>query len=251
LHKPCPIQFSLVVDDFGVKYVGKENAEHLLNTIRKYYKCSCNWDGKRYCRLTIKWDYAGQKVHLSMPTYIKKALQRFQHPPPMKPQNQPHPSVKKTYGAKMQYANPPDEAPTLDIAGKTSIQEVMGVFLFLARAVDGTMLTHLSALASEQANPTDLTMEKCSQFLVYAATQDDVSMILAIHSNASYLSEPKAQSRAGGHMFMTGDEKIPTNNGAVLNISQIIKSVMLFTAEAELGALFINTKTTISMRTML
>jgi hypothetical protein len=37
LHKLRPIQFSLVVDDFGVKYVGKENAEHLLNTIRKYY----------------------------------------------------------------------------------------------------------------------------------------------------------------------------------------------------------------------
>jgi hypothetical protein len=82
LHKTRPIQFSLVVDGFGVKYVGKENALHLLNTIQKYYKCSCNWDGKRYCGLTIKWDHEGQKVHLSMPTYVKKALQHFQHPPP-------------------------------------------------------------------------------------------------------------------------------------------------------------------------
>ena len=57
----------------------------------------------------------------------------------MKPQNQPHPSVKKTYGAKAQYANPPDEAPALDKAGKRFIQEVTGVFLFLVRAVDGTM----------------------------------------------------------------------------------------------------------------
>jgi hypothetical protein len=68
LHKMRPIQFSLAVDDFGVKYVGKENVLHLLNTIQQYYKCSCDWDGKRYCRLTIKWDYEGQKVHLSMPT---------------------------------------------------------------------------------------------------------------------------------------------------------------------------------------
>ncbi len=59
LHKAHPIQFSLVVDDFGVKYVVKENALHLLNTIQKYYKCSCNWDGKRYCGLTIKWDREG------------------------------------------------------------------------------------------------------------------------------------------------------------------------------------------------
>jgi hypothetical protein len=46
LHETRPIQFSLVVDDFGVKYLGKENALHLLNTIQKYYKCSCNWDGE-------------------------------------------------------------------------------------------------------------------------------------------------------------------------------------------------------------
>jgi hypothetical protein len=28
-----PISFSLVVDDFGVKYVGKENTQHLLDTV--------------------------------------------------------------------------------------------------------------------------------------------------------------------------------------------------------------------------
>ncbi len=35
LHKMRPIQFSLIVDDFRVKYVGKENALHLLNTTQK------------------------------------------------------------------------------------------------------------------------------------------------------------------------------------------------------------------------
>jgi hypothetical protein len=73
-------------------------------------------------------------------------------------------------------------------------------------------------------------------------------MVLAIHSDASYLSEPNARSRAGGHMFMAGKENIPRNNGAVLNISQIIKAVMSSAAEAELGALFINAKTAVSMR---
>ena len=32
-HKWIPVQFTLVVDDFGVKYVGKEHALHLKNTI--------------------------------------------------------------------------------------------------------------------------------------------------------------------------------------------------------------------------
>jgi hypothetical protein len=38
-HKMHLIRFSLIVDDFRVKYVRKENALHLLNTIQKYYKC--------------------------------------------------------------------------------------------------------------------------------------------------------------------------------------------------------------------
>jgi hypothetical protein len=176
----------------------------------------------------------------------------------MKPQNQPHPSVKKTYGAKVQYVKSPDKAPQLDKVGEKIIQEVTGVFLFLAQAVNGTMLTSLIALASKQASSTELTMEKCLLFLDYAATQDNSiltykasNMILAIHSNASYLSEQKAQSQAGGHMFMAGDNKIPINNGTVLNTSQMIKSVMSSAAEAELGALFINAKTALSMRTTL
>jgi hypothetical protein len=73
-------------------------------------------------------------------------------------------------------------------------------------------------------------------------------MRLAIHSNALYLSEPKAHSRAGGHMFMAGNEDIPINNGVVLTIPHIIRAVMSLTAEAKLGELFINTKMAVSMQ---
>jgi hypothetical protein len=52
-------------------------------------------------------------------------------------------------------------------------------------------------------------------------------------------------------MFMAGQEEIPTNNGAVLNILQIIRALMFSAAEAKLGALFINVKTAVSMRRML
>jgi len=41
-HYTRPIIFTLIVDDFGVKYVGEENAQHLLDAVRQYYKCSCN-----------------------------------------------------------------------------------------------------------------------------------------------------------------------------------------------------------------
>jgi hypothetical protein len=98
-------------------------------------------------------------------------------------------------------------------------------------------------------------MELCKKFLDFMATQEEAiltyctsKMVLAIHSDALYLSEPKARSRAGGHMFMAGNEEIPFNNGAVLNISQIIRAVISSAEEAELGALFINAETSISIR---
>ena len=40
--------------------------------------------------------------------------------------------------------------------------------------------------------------------------------------------------------FMSSDTKDPANNGAVLNIAQLIKAVMSSAAEAKLGALYIN-----------
>jgi hypothetical protein len=117
-------------------------------------------------------------------------------PPPIVKQIQPHPHVHKTYGAKVQYAKEPDDSVPLNKLGKKFIQEVTGVFLFLARAVDLTMLTPLSALASEQAAPTEKKMQNCLQFLDYAASQDEAivtycasDMKLAIHSDASYLLE--------------------------------------------------------------
>jgi hypothetical protein len=98
-------------------------------------------------------------------------------------------------------------------------------------------------------------MTLCTQFLDYVASQDEAiltykasNMVLAIHSDASYLSKPKARSRAGGHMFMASDDKIPQNNGAVLNILQIIHAVMSSAAEAKLGTLFINAKAAVSIR---
>jgi hypothetical protein len=190
-----------------------------------------------------------------MPSYVERALKRFQHPPSIVPQDQPHQHVKKAYGEKHQLANSLDTSPPLDKEGGNFIQEVVGVFLYLARAVDSTMLPALSSLASKQAAPTVRTMQKCLQFLDYAASQEDViityrasNMRLAIHSDALYLSELRAHSRAGGHMFMAGNEDIPINNGAVLNISQIIRAVMSSAAEAELGTLFINAKKAVSMQ---
>jgi hypothetical protein len=67
-YVPCPITpglwqhcildivFTLVVDDFGVRYTKKEDALHLLATLEGRYIAKADWDGNRYCGLTLEWD---------------------------------------------------------------------------------------------------------------------------------------------------------------------------------------------------
>eukprot|EP00804_Cyclotella_cryptica_P010139 CCRYP_018484-RA/>CCRYP_018484-RA protein AED:0.26 eAED:0.26 QI:0/-1/0/1/-1/1/1/0/264 len=203
-HDWRPISFTLCVDDFGVKYVGIKHAQHLLQTLNEHYETSQDWKGERYLGLTIAWDYTLQQVQLSMPGYCKKAGHRFHHPVPIKPQHQPYPHTPRTYGAKQQFVDTADDSALLSNTDKTFAQEVIGVFLYYARAVDCTMLPALGSLATQQSAPTQNTMSKIHQFLDYAMTHPDAmityrasNMILAVHSDASYLSETKARSRAG------------------------------------------------------
>eukprot|EP00804_Cyclotella_cryptica_P000999 CCRYP_012348-RA/>CCRYP_012348-RA protein AED:0.11 eAED:0.11 QI:0/0/0/1/1/1/3/0/1327 len=134
-HKWRPIWFTLVVNDFRVKYVGKEHALHLKSVLESYYPLSTDWTGNRYIGIHLDWDYN--------------------------------------------------------------------------------------------------------------------NMVLAAHSDASYLSEPQARSGAGGHFFLSSNADIPPNNGAILNIAHIIKHVMASATEAELAALFITAREAVYIRIIL
>ena len=76
-HDYRPISFTLIVDDFGVKYVGKEHADHLIKILSEFYDVADDWHGTKYCGITLDWDYIKQQVHLSMPGYCDEALIRF------------------------------------------------------------------------------------------------------------------------------------------------------------------------------
>ena len=70
-------------------------------------------------------------------------------------------------------------------------------------------------------------------------------MILNIHSDASYLTAPKARSRAGGHYFLGSIPQDGTPiflNGPIHSLCAILKFVASSAAEAELGALFLNAR---------
>ena len=58
----------------------------------------------------MDWDYEKREVHLSVPGYFTKALQRFKHEL-TKIQNQPYPHVPSNYGAKSQFEKDIDQYP--------------------------------------------------------------------------------------------------------------------------------------------
>ena len=52
-HTTKTIIFSLVVDEFGVKYISKENVDHLIQSLQILYTISIDWTGYLFCGLTI------------------------------------------------------------------------------------------------------------------------------------------------------------------------------------------------------
>jgi hypothetical protein len=72
----------------------KEDLDHLISTLEKYYEVKVDLDGKKYVKINLDWDYANGKVHLSMKPYRKKALRQFDNLVPSKRQDSPYPHVR-------------------------------------------------------------------------------------------------------------------------------------------------------------
>jgi hypothetical protein len=207
LHKTWPISFTLVVDDFAVKYVGKQHAEHLRNALVRTYELTADWNATVYSGMTLGWDYDTRTCNISMPGYISNVLSKFQHDAPKHPQHPPSRYVTPVYGAKNQYATK-DDTPPITAQQCLTIQKVTGSVLYYARAVDPTVLMPLNDIATEQTKVTEKTKAATNQMLYYLATHPDATIryhasdtILHIHSDASYLSVSNARSRLGGLFF--------------------------------------------------
>ena len=258
-HQWHPITYGLVVDDFGIKYIGKEHADHLIQCFRNHYQeLQINWAGKRFCGINLNWDYTNRTCDLSIPGYVEQALHKFQHPTPTKVQDSPYLATVKQYGVKVQLTDPIDTSTRLPTHEIKQLQPIIGTFLFYGRAVNSTLLTALSELSSAQATATEATKRACQQFLDYCASHPDGSigyhasdMILKLHSDSSYLNPVGARSRQGGHLYHGNKSEPDILNGAVLNLAAIMKIVLSSAAEAKFGALFHNTKEATPLQTNL
>jgi hypothetical protein len=210
-HQTLQIAFTLVVDDFAIKFKNQSDAEHLLAAVRQEYDVTVDWTGAKYLGMTITFSIRDgiRQVTLSMPGYVAAALKRFNNSTPSRPTRAPAIYTPPVYGKHIQYANDDLILPKLDPQRIKFIQEVIGVFLYYSRAVDSTMFTTINKLATRQSYPTLSLYNDVQHFLKYAASHPDghvtfypSNMILMVHSDASYLSESKARSRAGGFHYL-------------------------------------------------
>jgi hypothetical protein len=166
-HDTRPVSFSLVVDDFGVKYVGREKAEHLMACIKKDYSISSDWNGTAYCGLTLEWDYKNRTVDLSMPGYIKANLHKYQHTAPARPEHAPHTWNPPIYGAKAQFVTETTTSPAISEKEINNFQQLTGTLLYYTRDVDPTLTMPINVLASEKSKATQVTADKVIKLLNY------------------------------------------------------------------------------------
>jgi hypothetical protein len=231
------------VDDFAVKYVGKQHADHLQDALLRINELMTDWEGKLYSGMTLQWDYKNRTCDISMPGYVANVLSKFQHDTPKHQQHTPSRYVMPVYGAKTQYATQ-DETLPLTTKQCLNIQKVTRSVLYYERAADPTVLMPLNDIATEQTKATEKTQAATNQLLDYLATHPGATiryhasyMILHINSDASYLSVSNARSRLGG-LFFCGDKptKEDTLHDSILNVVSVIKNVVASAAESEVEA---------------
>ena len=83
-----------------------------------------------------------------MPGYIPTALHKFQHKPPARPQDEPHPWNKPVYCKHIQLSTHKISAPKLNSADTNRLQFINSTFIFYSQAVYPTILPALNEIST-------------------------------------------------------------------------------------------------------
>ena len=131
-HTERKTKFCLCVDDFGVQYFCKEDANHLINALQQKYIVTTDFTGRNFCGLDITWDYVNGWVDIAMKGFVQKTLKKLLFTPSRKRQNAPHQWSIPMYSHNRQFAPPPDLSEILSKKDTTYVQRVVGSFLYYA-----------------------------------------------------------------------------------------------------------------------
>jgi len=246
-HKTNLVSFTLVVDDFGIKYTGMDTLDDLIRVLRLKYEIKIDLTGKKYVGISIDWDYTSNKFTTDMPAYIPDTLARFQPDGPRKKTKTPGIYVPPNYMSPNTHATA-DDSPPASPAEKEFIMAVVGAFLFYARMVDCTMLPITTFISKKQSAPTKNTLEATLQLLDYAASHPNhkvtfraCDMQLRIQSDGSHLSQENAGSIAGGiHYCCNYDDGPEVINGLLLAVCSTITTICGSASETEYASLYTN-----------
>ena len=111
-----------------------------------------DWTGIIYSGITLNWDYKSCILDIYIPGCVKEALHNFYHPNPSQHQHSPHQWNPTNYiSTAPQLAHQYPESPKIAPPESNTVQQVVGTFLYYARAVDPTMLVALNRITVEQA----------------------------------------------------------------------------------------------------
>ena len=154
-HATRDTKFTLVVDDFGIRYTSTENIMHLLDALKDLYKITINWTGA-HIWIDFEWDYTNRICNMLMKKYVLKALTRFK----FQQRKILHiPSLHIVCFSKsfQKPLPPPPTIKEITASNIKFIEQVVGTFLYYGRSVNPTVLHTFSATKSakklEQKQP--------------------------------------------------------------------------------------------------
>jgi hypothetical protein len=257
-HDTRPISFTLVVDDFGVKYNDLADVHHLIQILEAKYDVHSDLTGSKYIGVKLDWDYENNTLTPSMPNYVAAGIARFCPDGPLSSAKTPGIYLPPQYGAPDLGATV-DTTPLVGLLDKQFIMEVVGYFLYYARIIDHLMLPCLTFLAKKQSAPTQATLAATHHFLRYAACHQTFTAIihasdmrLVVISDGSHLSQERAGSIAGGYHFLSNHDSSHLDiNAPILALCTSIPTVCGAASETEYAALYLNAQHAYFERTIL
>ena len=157
-HKSRPTIFCLCVDDFGINFWNRHDADHSCNAIGANFQHAVDEEEKNHCGLTITCDFKQGHVDVSMPKCVPTTLKKLMHIPKVQPQHSPHMHIPTQHGKKgQQQMENNEQCACLPTSKIKEIQSATGCFLYYARAIDNTMLHGINEISTTQAKPTEYT----------------------------------------------------------------------------------------------
>ena len=254
-HVTDDINFTLVVDDFAI--ASKDGAaDRLYKVLREVYTLKVDEKGSKYCGMSITFAPDRLSVEVCCKGYVAHAL-KLLNVVHTRTEHSPERFIPAKYGTKDSQRPPSDKSQRLSPPEVKRLQVIVGIFLWYARTVDGTMLGAINRIGSRQAKPTQQVMDAADHFLQYAATYPDATlcykksdMIVRVDADGSYHSEEGARSRAAVFAYL-GTSDPTFHNHPIELMSSIIPTVVASTSECEYASSFMGGQLCYPIRTLL